>query len=77
MSWEVLPHPYDVRVREQGQWADAVGWAVNSETGELEVTMGRRILSPGDRRTQADRRRFGPNDWLSEEPIPGWPVKQG
>jgi hypothetical protein len=49
---------------------------VNTETGELDATMGSRILGRGDRPAHSELVRFGPDDWVAEEgPIPGLPVE--
>jgi hypothetical protein len=76
MAWEMLPHPYPVKVRHDDKWTAANAWAVNPTTGELDVTFGARILGPADRPSHATRLRVGPADWLAEgDPIPGIPVE--
>lgn len=72
MSWELLPRGYIVKVRHGDQWREALAWAVNTDTHNLQVTMGRRLLDPGDRPTRSELRTVAPRDWLSEEQdIPG------
>lgn len=66
MSWKLLPHPCDVRVRQGSEWLDAIAWAINNETGELDVTMGRRMTRRGDRPGRSELRRIAPADWLAQ-----------
>jgi len=72
----MLGRSYTVKVRRGRNWKPALGWAVNSETGELDARMGSRILGPGDRPARSELVRFGPDDWIAEnDPIPGLPVE--
>ena len=77
MHWETLPGPYKVKVRRGGEWLPANAWASNAGTGELDVTMGRRVTDSSDRPTQTELIRVGPDDWVAEgDPIPGLPVER-
>src|SRR5439155_3893478 len=76
MAWIMLGRSYTVRVKRDKTWEPGLGWAVNTETGELDATMGSRILGPGDRPAHSELARFGPDDWVAEgDPIPGLPVE--
>jgi hypothetical protein len=77
VPWNMLGRSYIVKVRRRGkEWEPALGWAVNTETGELDATMGSRILGGGDKPARSQLVRFGPDDWIADDdPIPGLPVE--
>lgn len=78
VPWDLLPHGYIVKVRERDRWVHALAWAVNTETRELQVTIGKRLLRRGDRPTRNELRTVAPRDWLSEEQdIPGLGARPG
>jgi hypothetical protein len=77
MPWNMLGRSYIVKVKQRGKdWEPALACGVNTETGELDATMGARILGAGNRPARSQLVRFGPDDWIAEgDPIPGLPVE--
>jgi hypothetical protein len=72
--WNLDPRRVRVRDPKGGSgWVPAIAWALDDETGEVEVTLGERMsFAPGETPPSAKRLRVKPADYIIEdEPLAG------